>query len=115
MSKTTVKAATVADVNQEPDVVLEIVEWLEEEPRKTAMQSKGDPKTGRLPEAKYQRSAKVRNRDTGKVGVVPVVGTARQWQYASGAFVEGYLSSDKTKLYCQPHLDRAEVEASDLI
>lgn len=112
MRKTTNNTAT-ATLDREPDVVLEIIEHLEERPRPTAMTSKGFG--DKAPAAKFQQGLKVRNPDTGKVAIVQCVGTAAQFQYASSAFVEGYLSTDKQTLYVQPHLDRAGADASDLM
>ncbi len=100
-------------LDREPDFMFEIVEHLEENPRPTAMTSKGYG--DKAPAAKFQQALKVRNPKSGKIGIVQCVGTAKQFQYASSAFVEGYLSTDKQTIYVQPHLDRAGVSASDLI
>lgn len=100
-------------VTREPDAILEIVAWVDDAPKPTMMTSRGHG--DRLPEAKYQRVAEVRNPANGKVAKVPVVGTLRQFQFASAAFVEGYKSSDGKSLYVQPHLDRAAVSADALL
>ena len=100
-------------VSRPPDVVLEIVACVDDAPKPTAMTSRGHG--DRLPEAKYQRVAEVKNPANGKTAKVPVVGTLRQFQFASAAFVEGYKSSDGKSLYIQPHLDRAAVAATDLL
>jgi hypothetical protein len=106
-------------VSRPPDVVLEIVSWVDDAPKPTAMTSRGYGT--KLPEAKYQRTAKVRNPANGKEAIVPVVGTMRQFQFASNAFVEGYKGSEpdattgRVPLYVQPHLDRAAVDSGALL
>ena len=109
----TAPAASEAPISREPDVVLEIISWVDDAPKPTAMTSRGHG--DRLPEAKYQRVAEVKNPANGKTAKVPVVGTLRQFQFASAAFVEGYKSSDGKSLYVQPHLDRAAVDADALL
>jgi hypothetical protein len=100
-------------VSRDPDVILEIISWVDDAPKPTAMTSRGHG--DRLPEAKYQRVAEVKNPANGKSAKVPVIGTLRQFQFASAAFVEGYKSSDGKSLYVQPHLDRAAVSADALL
>ena len=112
-------APAESPVSRKPDVILEIVAWVDDAPKPTAMTSRGFG--DKLPEAKYQRVAKVKNPANGKEAVVPVVGTLRQFQFASSAFVEGYKGSEpdpatgRVPLYVQPHLDRAAVDSGQLL
>ena len=104
------KARAAGGLEDRPaDLVLEVLEWLDDEPRKTGMKSK----TTEAP--KYERNARVRNPQSGKVAVVPVVGTMAQFQHASSTEVEGFFRADRKKVYVGPKISKAEVDASDLI
>lgn len=105
-------AAGAPDLDREPDVVLEVLAWVSEL-KQTAMVAEAYGDKPARP--KLQREAKVRNPASGKEGIVPVVGTAGQFQFASSTRVEGYLSKDKKTLYVQPRIEEAGVEASDLV
>jgi hypothetical protein len=93
--------------NREPDIILDVVEWKGEAPAETAMVSA----TG---SAKFQRDCVVLDKD-GKPAIVTVVGTERQWEVAGESKIEGYLGSDKTRIYFQPSLGSAASNAARFI
>jgi hypothetical protein len=64
---------------------------------------------------KEQQLAVVLSPKTNKEVVVPVIGTPRQFEVSDMRNVEGYLSSDKTKVYFQPALGNASADASDFL
>ena len=96
--------AKTAPANREPDVVLDVVEWKGEQPVETAMVSASGA-------AKFQRDCVVLDKN-GTPAIVTVVGTERQWEVAGESKIEGYLGSDKTRIYFQPSLGSAAHTAS---
>lgn len=88
--------------NREPDYIATVIEWIDN-PRETAMKAvNGEPK--------LQRQAKVEL--NGKTGVVPVIGTAKQFEFGSAAEVECYRGEKSGQLFFSPHLAPAGVNAS---
>ena len=97
------ETASTETESREPDVTIKVIRW-DGAPKATAMISK----TGK---PKLERIAIVADK-YGNETAVPVVGTARQFETTDGLTIDGYLGSDKSRVYFQPALGTAAADAS---
>lgn len=88
--------------SRDPDRILRVIRWIDDAPRRTGMTtSEGHPK--------FQRDAVVLNAKGGEV-TVPVVGSERQFEAASGSQVEAYYGHKSEAWYFQPAITNASVK-----
>ena len=107
MAKVQKSVVATAPATRDPDVVLDVVEWKGEAPTETAMR-------GAQGQIKFQRDCVVLDK-SGHPAIVTVVGTERQWEVAGESKIEGYLGSDRTRIYFQPSLGSAAAQASRFV
>jgi hypothetical protein len=91
---------------RDPDRVLNIVRWIDDEPRKTGMKSET---TGAV---KFARHGVVLNKAGDEV-TIPVIGTEKQWNIADPSKVEGYFGSKSNAWYFGPHPSDASVAGDE--
>lgn len=93
-------------------IKLTVVNWLDDELRETVVDPAYDGE-GATPT--LIREATVYNPVSGKKADVYVSGTAKEWNGADTRFVDGFLSSDGTRLFIQPRPAYRSLEASRLL